>query len=455
MRRSVLAVSALLILALSVLLPMALSAPKRQLRIITPHWEGIRYEYKLAFEKWYKEKFGEEVEVIFDAPGGTGVCVRAIEDWFKTHKESQWDIFWGGGVDPYIKLKEEGLLTPFRPEEDPELAEILAKIPDNIGGIPMYDKDDYMWFGTALSGFGIIYNKEALKRFKLPEPAAWEDLVDPRMFGWVSSADPSRSGSTHMCYEIMLQAYGWERGWEIITLMGANIRSFPEHSSAIPEMVAAGEALYGLAIDFYAWSQIAKVGAERIGYVLPEGLTVINPDSIAILKNPPDLELAKIFVKFVLSEKGQKLWMLPAGDPEGPVKYTLGRMCVIPELYDKLAGRSIVPLNPFKVKAVLKYDPEKGSKRWSLVNDMFHALIIDTHDKLVAAWKKLVDSYGKVPMEVFLKAYIELTKVPVTEDEALAMAENWKDPEFRNKMISEWRSFAEAKYSKVLEILGG
>ncbi len=447
-------VLALLALVLSLVVPYAAAAPaKKQVKIITPHWEGIRYEYKLAFEKWYREKYGEEVEVVFEAPGGTGVCVRVIEDWFSKHEESNWDILWGGGVDPFLRLKEKGLLIKFSPEEDPEWAEMLSKVPKGIAGIPMYDPE-YYWFGTALSGFGIIYNKAVLKAEGLPEPKTWEDLAKPELMGWVASADPRRSGSTHMCYEIILQAYGWEKGWEIITLIGANVKDFPEHSSAIPEMVATGEAAYGLAIDFYAWAQIAKVGAEKIGYVMPEGLTVINPDSIAILKNPPNPELAKIFVKFVMSKAGQKLWMLPAGKyPDGPQKYTLGRMCVLPELYDELKDRSIVPVNPFEVKSVLEYDPAKGGKRWSVVNDLFGALIIDTHDELVAAWKAIQEAKGKVPDDVLAKAYKELVKVPVSEEEALALAEKWGDQAFRNEKISEWRQFAEAKYQNARKII--
>ncbi|RLE95147.1 MAG: hypothetical protein DRJ55_02255 [Thermoprotei archaeon] len=209
-----------------------------------------------------------------------------------------------------------------------------------------------------------------------------------------------------------------------------------------------------MAIDFYAWAQIAKVGAENVGYVMPEGLTVVNPDSIAILKNAPHEDLARIFVKFVLSEDGQKLWMLPAGKyPDGPKEYTLGRMSVIPELYQKLAGRSIVPVNPFEMKSVLKYDSTKGGKRWSLVNDLFGALIIDTHDDLVKAWKKIIDNWDKLPEDIRNKALAELTKVPVSEDEALQLADKWGDQEFRNQKISEWRNFAVQKYSNVVSMI--
>jgi len=429
------------------------SPEKKQLVIITPHWEGIRKEYSQAFAEWYKAKYGEDVEIVWESMG-TSDCVAAIEDWYSKHEEGRWDIMWGGGVDPFLKLKSEGYLTPFNPSEDPELQEILSKIPKEIGGIPMYDTEDYTWFGTALSGFGIIYNKPVLSTLGLPEPKTWEDLTNEKALEWVSSADPRHSGSTHMCYEIILQAYGWEKGWALITMMGGNIKEFPQHSSTVPKTVAAGQAAYGLAIDFYAWAQIAKVGADNVGYVMPEGLTVVNPDSIAILKNAPHLDLAKIFVKYVLSKDGQKMWMLPAGKyPDGPKEITLGRMAVIPELYSELADRTIVPVNPFEMKSVLEYDSSKGGKRWSVVNDLFGALIIDTHDDLVAAWKKLIENKDKLPEDKYNEILAEFTKVPISESEALELADKWSDQALRNQKISEWRTFAQEKYKKVIDMV--
>jgi len=425
---------------------------KEKLVIISPHWEGIRKEYEAAFREWYKAKYGKDVEIEWLAMG-TSDCLKYIEDQFSKHPESIGiDIFWGGGVDPYMKLASEGLLYPFK--DIPE--EILGKIPKDIGGIPVYD-EECRWFGTALSGFGVIYNKKVLEAEKLAEPNTWEDLAKPEYLGWIMSADPRHSGSTHMCYEIMLQAYGWERGWEIIVLLGANVKKFTQHSSEVPEAVAAGEAACGLAIDFYAWSAIAKYGIERIGYVMPEGLTVINPDSIAILKGAPHLDIAKEFVKFVLSKEGQKLWMLKAGDPEGPKEYTLGRMCVIPELYDELSERSIVPLNPFEIKNVIKYNTTKGSIRWVLINDLIGATIIDVHEDLVKAWKSLISAQKElekmgIKSDKIDQAYKELITPFISEEEALTLSKKWSDQSFRNTMISKWHEEAIRRYNKIASL---
>ena len=43
-----------------------------------------------------------------------------------------------------------------------------------------------------------------------------------------------------MMYELILQGYGWEKGFELITQLGANVRGFSAGSNAIPRDVAAG-----------------------------------------------------------------------------------------------------------------------------------------------------------------------------------------------------------------------
>ncbi len=423
------------------------------LKIISPHWEGIRTEYERAFDEYYYALTGSHVDIEWIDVGGTSDIIAYVDSAFAANDEKTCniDIWWGGGVDPFLDQKAKGHLYSFKVKD-----EILSLIPSNISGVPMYDTEDYTWYGTALSGFGIIYNKAVLQIEGLPEPKTWEDLTRPELRGWVGSADPRHSGSTHMAYEIILQAYGWEKGLEVCTKLGANVKTWPESSSAIPKSVAAGDIAYGLAIDFYAWAQVAKVGADKIGYVMPEGLTVINPDSIAILKGAPNLELAKAFVEFTLSKEGQKLWMLPVGAEGGPKKYLLGRMSVIPSLYEELGGQSVVPVNPFKMKSVLTYNSTLGSLRYVLVNDLLGAMIIDTHADLVSVWGEIIGinktlTEAGVTSEEITKAIETMGSAPLTESEALKLASQWSDQSVRNKYISKWHSFALEKYKSASE----
>lgn len=410
--------------------------------IISPHPEPIQIEFTRAFKRWHSERFGGEVEIQWLDQGGTSDDLRYVRSEFQRSPEGIGiDIFFGGGTSPFLIMAEEGLLQPYRVPD-----EILSKIPPDLHGVPLYDHD-YRWYGAALSGFGIGVNKLVKKQLGLPDVDRWEDLGDPRLFGQVSAADPRRSGSAHMMFELILQSLGWEKGFEVITRMAGNIRTFPAGSNEVARDLSTGQAAYGLLIDFYAYTQMNAVGEDKIGYIVPKGCAVYNADSIAILKGAPHPELAKRFVQFVLSEEGQKLWMLRPGDPEGPKEFGLFRSSVIPSLYDQLAGRTVVKVNPFKAETTFKYDAKKGGDRWTLLNDLIGALIIDTHAELVEAWKAIIDGGMK---EEALKEFV---KVPISEGEALKLArERWKDQGFRNRKITEWTNFAREKYRRAKEL---
>jgi len=148
-------------------------------------------------------------------------------------------------------------------------------------------------------------------------------------------------------------------------------------------------------------------------------------------------------LEFVMSEEGQRLWMCRKGVPGGPREYQLGRFSVLPDLYGKLKGLTAVSANPFSMGSSLEYDADKGSERWRVLNDMVGALIIDVHDDLVRAWRAVIGR-GLREEEVEL-----LCRPPVSEEEALRLADRWDDPEFRNERIAEWKAFARKKYEKL------
>jgi hypothetical protein len=258
-----------------------------------------------------------------------------------------------------------------------------------------------------------------------------------------------------MAYEIILQGYGWKKGWEIITQIGANTKSFPTSATAVPPTVSKGDAAYGLAIDFYAWAEIDRNGPDRIGYVLPEGLTVIQPDSIGIFKGAPNIDLARKFEEFVLSDAGQSLWMLPRGAVGGPEKDTLGRMSILPGMYDKLGSESIVPVNPFKLKSTLTYDDNTASAHFAVLNDMIGSMIIDQHDALVAAWKEINDAatVPRITPDKLDAARAALGTTPLTQKQADDYGARWQDQVFRNQQITAWRQFAITKYGNATALL--
>ncbi|MFH1537428.1 MAG: extracellular solute-binding protein [bacterium] len=405
--------------------------------IISPHWEGIREEFTRDFKAWYKQRTGRDVEITWMDQGGASNCLRFVKSEFARSPEGIGiDLFYGGGVSPYNDLASRRLLFPYRVPE-----KILEKMPPDINGLPLYDPY-HRWYGTSLSGFGILYNKRILKMLDFPMVEDWEGLTDPAIANWVGSADPRDSSSIHTIYDIVLQAYGWKKGWAVIIKMGANINGFVRSSAQIGKDLAAGETAYGLCIDTYAYSAIADASEDNLGFVFPRQVTAITPDPIAILKGAPNMDRAKAFIRYSLSPRAQRIWMYRAGVPGGPEKFSLHKMSILPEVYEteRLEEKTFVRVNPFAAKKGLVYDFEKSTARWGVLNDLMGAFVIDTHNDLVGAWKNAAGDE---------KVLAEIGKMPVTEEKAMDYAKKWDNPEFRNEKISEWLKAARKKYKNL------
>ncbi len=419
-----------------------LSLAEDELIIISPHHEGIETEFGKNFEEWYHKQTGRTVKTDWRDVGGTSSNYRFIESEFKRVPDGIGiDIFFGGGTDNYLRLSNRGWLHAYKLPGTQ-----LEQMMQSFQGIPLYDAQ-HQWYGAALSSFGIMYNEELRGLLQLPKVSTWKDLGNLTLIGRIGAADPRESGSAHMVYEIILQTLGWEEGFALLTKIGGNVRGFSAGANAIPTDVVAGQVIYGLAIDFYAYGQIAVVGADKIKYVVPADGAVVTADPIAILKGAPNIAVAEKFLEFVLSEDAQKLWMLRDTDREGPEwKGGLNRASVLPALYDKLGERCIVP-NPFAMEgSPFQYDSDKGGTRWNIVNDLFGILIIDSHKDLVNAWKAIQKSKDPAKRDA---AIAVLTKMPITEAEAMELANGaWNDPEVRNEKMKEWGQFAKEKFKE-------
>jgi len=433
------------LLAAIALLPVR--ASENEVIVISPHWDGIKEETSRAFSAWHEKKYGQPATIRWrEAGGGSSQIVRFLSSEFKSNPSAGIDVLYGGGVDPFHDLEKAELLTQYDPPAD-----ILAQIPAQLKGMNIIDPD-HQWFGTALSGFGIITNERARQAAGLPEVHTWADLTDPRLAGWISASDPRASGSALTIYEIILQAYGWEKGWAVLMEMSGNVRNFLSSSAASAVEVGVGDAAYGVAIDTYGQAQAGYYGTENVSFVLPEGQTVITPDSIAILKNPPHPELARHFLEFVLSREGQLLSMLPKGSPGGATRNVINRMSVMPALYDELVDTTPILTNPFKMHFDFVYSEQLGSKRRSILSMLIAAWMIDTHDLLSPAWKALHSPAAQKLSDEQRRALLaQLVAPPCTEEELLHLADNdWKNPVKRTTLINQWQSAALDRYKSVL-----
>ena len=348
------------------------TAGAARLVVITPNNQDIRTEFATAFERWHQRHYGRPVVLDYRTPGGTTDIERQLKSMYLDDHGSvrtgisDIDVVWGGGDYTFNQvLKPAGLLAPIAISRE-RLADVFPQA--TLASVRLFDSTKNgageptpLWIGACLSSFGIMYNPELYDALGLSAPHTWSDLTNERLAGFISLADPAHSGSAAVAYMMVLQramadaeenllsrepelralakpqvaklpvyqqaiAVGWKRGMGELVLIAANARYFTDSAEIVPSDVARGDAAAGMAIDFYARVTEEVVGPRRAQFVLPAGATAITPDPVAILVgvHGEQLALAEHFIEFLLSDQGQRLWILKAGVPGGPVDRACG-----------------------------------------------------------------------------------------------------------------------------------
>jgi iron(III) transport system substrate-binding protein len=271
-----------------------------ELNLITPVSKFIHDAALKAFADYAKERWNVTVKVSA-IPAGTPVAYGRIVEW-KGKPEA--DIFWGGESALFEKLAEQKLLQKVeigRPVWD--------SVPPSIGKpkpIPLKDKDGY-WIGTALEPYGLVYNPKRIQRLGVPEPKEWDDLLNPKLKGEVAQCAPTRSSSSNATYEVMLSLYGEEKGWEWLTKLAANTGLFTARSRDVPTVVAKGEFAAGFAVPSYMAFE-EKLAGFDIKFVAPK-YAFVTPEPMAVLAGARNPKAARAFIEFLLTERGQKVFM--------------------------------------------------------------------------------------------------------------------------------------------------
>ncbi len=132
-------------------------------------------------------------------------------------------------------------------------------------------------------------------------PKSWTDLADPSLKGLISSARADKSGSSYMQLATVLNIYK-DKGWDTYKdILGNFVLS--GSSSAVSRFVNDGEAAVGITLEDNAYKYVEGGGPVKIVY--PEDGTTAAPDGIAIVKDGPNSDAAKVFIDWALSKETQ------------------------------------------------------------------------------------------------------------------------------------------------------
>ena len=423
--------------------------------IVTPHNEQIRYEFSRAFGEFYQQSTGRTIRIDWRMPGGTSEIARYIKGAYYAAFERMWkaagrdwtaevaatfdnanaqsearreflaadvgigvDLFFGGGAFDFQQQADAGRLVDCGILQTHSDWFRDNSIPQRVSGEIFYDAGG-CWIGTALSSFGICYNPDFLRRLEVREiPTSWADFGDPRFFKQVALADPTQSGSAAKTFEMIIQQQmqeaflkasgsaneetclrlGWSRGLQIIQRASANARYFTSAASQVPIDVSLGNAALGMCIDFYGRFQSEALHIDnsrsRLQYFTPAGGSAVGADPIGLFRGAPNARAAKLFIEFVLSLEGQKLWNFEVGAPGGPKKYALRRQPIRKELYapEYEPFRSDPGVNPYEEAKSFTYHPMWTSPLFKVLSFIIRVMSLDSHDEQVAAWRALIEA---------------------------------------------------------------
>jgi iron(III) transport system substrate-binding protein len=306
---------------------------------------------------------------------GTPVSYGTIVNW-KGQPEA--DVFWGGEPALFGDLAGQGLLAPL------DLPRALwDSIPASIGSpkaIPLKGPTRH-WVGTALEIYGLAYSPRLLKQLGVPDLHDWDDLLQPKLKGQIVQCTPTRSSSSHASYQVILQVKGDASGWEWLRRLGGQTGRFVTSSREVPAVVARTELAVGFGVpSYYAFEE--KLAGFDIRFAAPQS-AFVTPEPFAVLAGARHPRAARQLAAFLLSERGQRLFMGRGLYPVNPRYKVHGPPGSTAELAVQLSGgvRSFFDPPMWNV-----YDDVLARTRYQEVNERFQR-------DIEAAWDELKKRY--------------------------------------------------------------
>jgi phosphoglycerate transport regulatory protein PgtC len=420
--------------AVAAIAALALPVAAETVTVITSFPKELTAAYKKAFEAKYPN---DKLEILNKNTAAGIAYVR------EQPAGSRPEIFWASAPDAFEVLASSKLLQKADAQN--------PAVPAKIGSYPINDPEGY-YYGQALAGYGIMWNTRYLAANKLPEPKEWADLTNAVFHGHVAMSSPSRSGTTHLTVETILQGEGWAKGWSQLLQIAGNCAAITERSFGVPDGVASGQFGVGLVIDFFGLA--AKNSGLPVEFVYPS-VTAIVPANIALVADSRTPEGGKRFIRFALSEEGQAILL----DKQ------ISRLPVLPATYAKApAGYP----NPFsgKIQAKVNFDSNLSESRYYVVVSLFDQLVTFRQKEIAAATKAIQDAQKRLGTRTSpqLDQARQLVFTPPVDEKQAAdpallatFKADKKDAEAskrRTQIEEEWAGKAKANYARAIELAG-
>jgi ABC-type Fe3+ transport system substrate-binding protein len=355
------------LLVLSLVTAWSAVAQAGTVAVLTSFPKELTEAYKKAFEAGNP---GIKIEILNK---NTTASIAYIKELAVGQRP---DVMWASAPDAFEVLARDKLL-----QAAPEVKN--AQVPAKVGNYPINDPDG-LYYGQALAGYGLMWNTRYMQANKVPAPREWADLVKPAYFGHVAMSSPSRSGTTHLTVETILQGEGWEKGWTQMLQIAGNCAAVTDRSFAVPDGVNNGQYGIGLVIDFFGLA--GKYSGYPVEFHYPS-VTAVVPANIALISGGKNADEAKKFIAFTLSREGQELLF----DPK------ISRLPVLSNAsFGGKAPANYPDAQEIAKRAKVQFNTELSSNRYQVVVSLFDQMVTFRLKELQAATRAIHEADRKL-----------------------------------------------------------
>lgn len=204
------------------------------------------------------------------------------------------DVIWGLSVYSLLQMDGQGMLDGYTPKGVGELRPAFHS-----------NKDPMTWTGMDVFASAICFNTVVAKEKGLPEPATWDDLLNPVYKNMIVMPNPNSSGTGFLTVAGWIASMGEAKAWDYMTKLHDNIAVYLHSGSAPCSNAAKGEYAMGLSFDMR--SVALKNQGAPIDIIVPTPVGY-DLEGTAIVKGTKNLEAAKKFADFAITKSAMELY---------------------------------------------------------------------------------------------------------------------------------------------------
>ncbi len=209
------------------------------------------------------------------------------------------DVFSSTDLGHYARLKAEGRLEKYVPENSAKISEAFRNI-----------DPDGLFHTTAAGNVVLTYNSSKVKAEDAPQK--WTDLLEPKWRGKVSTGHPGFSGYVGTWVYSMRKLYGWKYFEQLEKnkpQIGRSINDTVTMLNANERQVAAGA-------DGSTLASAVRGNPLAITYPSDGAILMISPS--AIVKGTKRPNAARLFMEYLMTVEASEVNVKHFGVPMRP-----------------------------------------------------------------------------------------------------------------------------------------